>query len=145
MANAMESDLIKVLVRTLNTLPRFVLLVYKYNFVIHLILPRHKNFVLILKLSPVVDRSELFTIHLPRLPVTNVGGGAELRALDTVARIEPYGVIQFSEESREMSIPEPENNNLEVNTHADQPQNNQTYSKTHKHYCKTKMIKPVMN
>ena len=68
-----------------------------------------------------VDRSELFAIHLPRLPVTNVGGGAELRALDTVARIEPYGVIQFSEESRARSVPEPENNNLEVNTHRDQP------------------------
>ena len=87
-----------------------------------------------------VDRSELFTIHLPRLPVTNIGGGAELRALDTVARIEPYGVVQFSEESRERSIQEPENNNLEVNMHADQPQNNETYRETHKHYvyCKQK-------
>ena len=104
-----------------------------------------KKFVLILKLSPVVDRSELFTIHLPRLPVTNVGGGAELRALDTVARIEPYGVIQFSEESRERNIPEPENNNFEVNTHADQPQNNEIYRKTHKHYCKRKIMKPTRN
>ena len=61
-----------------------------------------------------VGRSELFAIHLPRLPVTNVGGGAELRALDTVARIEPYGVIQFSEQSRQIIVTEPENRNVEV-------------------------------
>ena len=71
-----------------------------------------------------VGRSELFAIHLPGLPVTSVGESAELRALDTLARIEPYGVIQFAEASREIVVSEPENNNLEVRTLTAQLQNN---------------------
>ncbi len=58
------------------------------------------------------DRPELFSVHLPRLPVSSVG--AEIRPLDTVARIEPYGVIQFSEASRQIQVTEPENRNIEV-------------------------------
>ena len=64
--------------------------------------------------SPQKDLPELFAVHLPRTPTTTAGGGARLRPGYTLCRLDPYGVVQFAEGSREMEVSEREENTAEV-------------------------------
>ena len=59
-------------------------------------------------------RPEIFAVHLPNAPVAQAGGGAKLRSGANLARIEPYGVLRFSLESRKLFINEPEAKTIDV-------------------------------
>ena len=48
----------------------------------------------------------MFAVHLPRVPKTDVLGGARLRPDAVICRIEPYGVVQFAQRSRVVEVTE---------------------------------------
>ena len=73
-----------------------------------------KHTIVSLQLSPQTSLRELFSLHLPRDPTTNAGGGARLRDEYRTCRIDPHGVIQFAEGSREKQVVEEEGTGVEV-------------------------------
>jgi hypothetical protein len=69
-----------------------------------------------MQVTPNVAASELFYLALPSVPKASVAGGARLRAERTVCTVDPYGVIQFAEGSRTVSVIEKTDRDVEVLT-----------------------------
>ena len=61
-----------------------------------------------------MTRPSLFMLHLPLEPITSAPGGAAVWSGHTVCNIEPYGVLRFAEESRDVTITESDTDNVEV-------------------------------
>ena len=73
------------------------------------------SFLVQVQLSASRYEPEVFAVHLPREPVTpNVDGGARLIADRSVTLIEPFGVIQFGPDSRNVYQTEPGTGTIEV-------------------------------
>jgi len=59
-----------------------------------------------MQMSPVLNRSELFAVHLPAPPSTTVPGGTRLIPELSLVRIEPYGLVRFAQNSTQPSVSE---------------------------------------